>query len=98
MAYEPSEGLFAGLALIDKSTITAASSDQSKFTELMSLAQANLAGDKVLDAAGNATKNGMLKAVDLDGKAADKIKAIYSDLAAASSAVIGASGYQRCTR
>ena len=92
MAYEPSEGLFAGLALIDKTTITAAISDQSKFTELMSLAQTNLAGDKVLDAAGNATKNGMLKAVDLDGKAADKIKAIYSDLAAASSAVLGARG------
>ena len=92
MAYEPSEGLFAGLALIPKNTITAATSDQSKFQELMSLAQANLAGDKVLDAAGNATKNGMLKAVDLDGKAADKIKAIYSDLAAASSAVLGARG------
>ena len=92
MAYEPSEGLFAGLALIDKSTITAASGDQSKFQELMTQAVSNLAGDKVLDAAGNATKNGMLKAVDLDGKAADKIKAIYSDLAAASSAVLGARG------
>ena len=92
MAYEPSEGLFAGLALIDKSTITAASSNQSKFQELMTLAVSNLAGDNVLDAAGNATKNGMLKAVDLEGKAADKIKAIYSDLAAASSAVLGARG------
>ena len=92
MAYEPSEGLFAGLALIDKTTITAAVSDQSKFTELMSLAQANLAGDKVLDAAGNATKNGMLKAVDLEGKDSNKIKAIYADLAAASSAVLGARG------
>tara|TARA_B100001094_G_scaffold131356_1_gene127201 strand:- start:1467 stop:2786 length:1320 start_codon:yes stop_codon:yes gene_type:complete len=92
MAYEPSEGLFAGLALIDKTTITAASSNQSKFQELMSLAVSKLAGDQVLDAAGNTTKNGMLKAVDLEGKTTDKIKAIYSDLAAASSAVLGARG------
>jgi len=92
MAYEPSEGLFAGLALIPKTTITAAFRDQSKFQQLLTLAVTNLSGDNVLDAAGNATKNGMLKAVDLEGKPSDKIKAIYSDLAAASSAVLGARG------
>ena len=92
MAYEPSEGLFAGLALISATEIKAAANDQSLFKDLYATAVANLKGDKVLDATGNVTKTGMLKAIDLEGKASDKIKAIYSDLAAASSAVLAARG------
>ena len=91
MAYEPSEGLFAGLALIPKKDIMDAANDQSLFKDLYHTAVANLDGDKVKDATGNVTKDGMLKAIKLEGKASDKVKAIYSDLAAASSAVLAAS-------
>jgi hypothetical protein len=48
----------------------------------------NLKSNKVLDAAGNATKNGMIKIIDLD-TSSKKPEDIYGDLAASISAVLG---------
>ena len=66
MAFEPSEGLYAGLSFVSTADLNAAKNDVGKFKELYFIALENLKGDKVLDAAGNATKNGMIKIIDLD--------------------------------
>ena len=66
MAFEPSEGLYAGLSFVPTSVLTEAKSSDDKFKELYFVALENLKSDKVLDAAGNATKNGMIKIIDLN--------------------------------
>ena len=88
MAFEPSEGLYAGLSFVPTSDLNAAKNDQGKFKELYFVALENLKSDKVLDAAGNATKNGMIKIIDLD-TSSKKPQDIYGDLAASISAVLG---------
>jgi len=88
MAFEPSEGLYAGLSFVSTADLTEAKSNDDKFKELYFVALENLKGDKVLDAAGNATKNGMIKIIDLD-TSTKKPQDIYGDLAASISAVLG---------
>ena len=88
MAFEPSEGLYAGLSFVSTADLTAAKSDTDKFKELYFVALENLKSNKVLDAAGNATKNGMIKIIDLD-TSSKKPQDIYGDLAASISAVLG---------
>ena len=88
MAFEPSEGLYAGLSFVSTAELNAAKSDAEKFKELYFTALNNLKSDKVLDAAGNATKNGMIKIIDLD-TSSKKPQDIYGDLAASISAVLG---------
>jgi len=88
MAFEPSEGLYAGLSFVSTSELELAKSDDNKFKELYFIALENLKGNKVLDAAGNATKNGMIKIIDLD-TSTKKPQDIYGDLAASISAVLG---------
>jgi len=88
MAFEPSEGLYAGLSFVSTADLTEAKSSDDKFKELYFVALENLKGDKVLDAAGNATKNGMIKIIDLD-TSTKKPQDIYGDLAASISAVLG---------
>ena len=88
MAFEPSEGLYAGLSFVPTSDLNAAKNDEGKFKELYFVALENLKSDKVLDAAGNATKNGMIKIIDLD-TSSKKPQDIYGDLAASISAVLG---------
>ena len=90
MAYEPSEGLFAGLALVPHNVLDAARDDKTCFEKLMKTARDNLAGPRVLDASDEKTKNGMIAATDIDSATAAKQKAIYADLAAALSAILGA--------
>ena len=88
MAFEPSEGLYAGLSFVPTADLTEAKSSDDKFKELYFVALENLKSDKVLDAAGNATKNGMIKIIDLD-TSSKKPQDIYGDLAASISAVLG---------
>ena len=88
MAFEPSEGLYAGLSFVSTADLNAAKNDIDKFKELYFVALENLKGDKVLDAAGNATKNGMIQIIDLD-TSKKKPEDIYGDLAASISAVLG---------
>ena len=88
MAFEPSEGLYAGLSFVPTADLTEAKSSDDKFKQLYFVALENLKSDKVLDAAGNATKNGMIKIIDLD-TSSKKPQDIYGDLAASISAVLG---------
>ena len=88
MAFEPSEGLYAGLSFVPTSVLTEAKSSDDKFKELYFVALENLKSDKVLDAAGNATKNGMIKIIDLNTSSKNP-QDIYGDLAASISAVLG---------
>jgi hypothetical protein len=88
MAFEPSEGLYAGLSFVSTADLTEAKSSDDKFKELYFVALENLKSDKVLDAAGNATKNGMIKIIDFD-TSTKKPQDIYGDLAASISAVLG---------
>ena len=88
MAFEPSEGLYAGLSFVSTADLQASRNDVDKFKELYFVALENLKSDKVLDAAGNATKNGMIKIIDLD-TSSKKPQDIYGDLAASISAVLG---------
>jgi hypothetical protein len=68
--------------------LNAAKNDTDKFKQLYFVALENLKSDKVLDAAGNATKNGMIKIIDLDTSSKSP-QDIYGDLAASISAVLG---------
>jgi len=88
MAFEPSEGLYAGLSFISTADLNAAKNDTNKFKELYFVALENLKSDRVLDAAGNATKNGMIKIIDLQ-TSSKKPEEIYGDLSASISAVLG---------
>ena len=88
MAFEPSEGLYAGLSFVSTADLNAAKNDTGKFKELYFVALENLKSNKVLDAAGNATKNGMINIIDLD-TSSKKATDIYGDLAASISAVLG---------
>ena len=88
MAFEPSEGLYAGLSFVSTADLESAKNDDDKFKQLYFVALENLKSDKVLDAAGNATKNGMIKIIDLD-TSSKKATDIYGDLAASISAVLG---------
>ena len=88
MAFEPSEGLYAGLSFVSTADLNDAKNDKEKFKELYFVALENLKSNKVLDAAGNATKNGMIRIIDLD-TSSKKPQDIYGDLAASISAVLG---------
>ena len=88
MAFEPSEGLYAGLSFVSTEDLNAAKNNSDKFKELYFVALENLKSNKVLDAAGNATKNGMIKIIDLE-TSSKKPQDIYGDLAASISAVLG---------
>lgn len=83
MAFEISEGLYAGLSLIKTSQLEKATRDRDEFINLLEISKVNLSGNGVLDAAGNATKNGMLKEIDSKNE-----KDKYDNLAAALSAVL----------
>jgi hypothetical protein len=88
MAFEPSEGLYAGLSFVSTADLNAAKNDVGKFKELYFIALDNLKSNKVLDAAGNATKNGMVQIIDLNTSSKSE-EDIYKDLAASISAVLG---------
>ena len=84
MAFEISEGLYAGLSLVPTSQLVSATTNKETFLGLLDIVVNNLSGGGVLDAAGNQTKNGMLREISLK-----KDKEKYDNLAASVSAVLG---------
>jgi hypothetical protein len=90
MAFEPSEGLYAGLSFVSTSDLNAAKSDINKFKDLYFVALETLkTSNKIKDGAGNQTRNGLIKEIDLtDNKDPKKEKEIYSDLAGVIGAVL----------
>lgn len=87
MAYEPSEGLYAGASFLNTAELRASISNAEVFDSLYEKILANLQGNSVKDAQGDATKKGMIAAIQINSEA-DK-KRVYADMAAAISAVIG---------
>jgi len=89
MAFEASEGLYAGLSLIETNDLREASTNINKFTEVYRRAFNLLKDSKlILDGAGNKTRNGLVAATNLD-KATEKVTAdLYDDCAGAISAVL----------
>ena len=53
-------------SFVSTEDLNAAKNNSDKFKELYFVALENLKSNKVLDAAGNATKNGMIKIIDLE--------------------------------
>ena len=89
MAFEASEGLYAGLSLIETNDLREASTNINKFIEVYRRAF-NLLKDSplIFDGAGNKTRNGLVVATNLD-KATEKVTAdLYDDCAGAISAVL----------
>ena len=87
MAYEPSEGLYAGCSFLSTAELESAKKNPEVFDSLYEKILSNLQGRGVLDAAGNATKRGMIAAIQIPDEAAKK--KVYADMAAAISAVLG---------
>lgn len=90
MAFEPSEGLYAGLSFVPTNDLNAAKTDNNKFKNLYLIALETLkTSDKIKDGAGNQTRNGLIKEIDLtNNKDPKKEKEIYSDLAGVIGAVL----------
>ena len=89
MAFEASEGLYAGLSLIDTSELKESSTNINKFKELYDKAFVNLQDSKLIkDGAGNKTRNGLVSVTNLT-RATEKIRSdLYDDCAGAISAVL----------
>ena len=89
MAFEASEGLYAGLSLIETNDLREASTNINKFEDVYRRAVNFLKDSKlILDGAGNKTRKGLVAATDLS-KATEKIKSdLYDDCAGAISAVL----------
>ena len=89
MAFEASEGLYAGLSLIETNDLREASTNINKFEDVYRRAVNLLKDSKlILDGAGNKTRNGLVAATDLS-KATEKVKSdLYNDCAGAISAVL----------
>ena len=89
MAFEASEGLYAGLSLIDTSELKEASTNINKFKELYDKAFVNLQDSKLIkDGAGNKTRNGLVSVTNLTGATEKKRSDLYNDCAGAMSAVL----------
>ena len=89
MAFEASEGLYAGLSLIDTSDLKEASTNINKFKELYDKAFVNLQDSKLIkDGAGNKTRNGLVSVTNLTGATEKKRSDLYDDCAGAMSAVL----------
>ncbi len=99
MSLELSEGFFAGLSLVDTTTLEEAKGNKNNFRALYDVAVKNLGGGRVLDGKGNKTKTGMVKGVDKQKMGTDdagdpiviteSTKELYDDCAKALSAVLG---------
>jgi len=86
MAYEPSEGLYAGLSFVPTSELEAAKGDSEKFAALYQKAFQLFKTSKVKDKGGE--KLGMCKVIDLGGKTEKEVGVLYSDLASQISGVL----------
>ncbi len=88
MAYEPSEGLYAGLSLIDTSTLKEAKNGGEKFIDLYNTAVNTLKDSGNIKEKGTSTRTGLAAALDLTKLNEKKISEVYDDLAGAISAVL----------
>ena len=89
MAFEASEGLYAGLSLIETNDLREASTNINKFKELYDKAFVNLRDSKLIkDGAGNKTRNGLVSSTNLTGATEKKRSDLYDDCAGAISAVL----------
>ena len=88
MAYEPSEGLYAGLSLIDTSTLKEAKNGGQKFLDLYNTSVNMLKESKDIKEKGTQTRNGLAAALDISSATEKKKGDVYDDLAGAISAVL----------
>tara|TARA_R100001082_G_scaffold106900_1_gene80242 strand:- start:52 stop:1407 length:1356 start_codon:yes stop_codon:yes gene_type:complete len=88
MAYEPSEGLYAGLSLLPTSDLNEAKSGGQKFLDLYNTAVNMLKESGDIKEKGTATRNGLVAALDLTKLTEKKVSEVYDDLAGAISAVL----------
>jgi len=89
MAFEASEGLYAGLSLLETTDLRDASNNINKFKELYDKAFINLQDSELIkDGAGNKTRNGLVSVTNLTGATEKKRSDLYSDCAGAISAVL----------
>ena len=88
MAYEPSEGLYAGLSLLPTSDLKEAKSGGQKFLDLYNTAVNMLKESGNIKEKGTATRTGLAEALDLTKLTEKKVSEVYDDLAGAISAVL----------
>ena len=88
MAYEPSEGLYAGLSLLSTPDLNEAKSGGQKFLDLYNTAVNMLKESGDIKEKGNQTRNGLAAALDLTKLTEKKRSEVYDDLAGAVSAVL----------
>ena len=88
MAYEPSEGLYAGLSLLSTSDLNEAKSGGQKFLDLYNTAVNMLKESGDIKEKGNQTRNGLAAALDISNATEKKRGEVYDDLAGAISAVL----------
>ena len=80
MAFEASEGLYAGLSLIGTTELEEAKNNINKFKELYDKAFVNLQDSKLIkDGAGNKTRNGLVSVTNLTGATEKKRSDLYDD-------------------
>ena len=88
MAYEPSEGLYAGLSLLSTSDLRQAESGGQKFLDLYNTVVNTLKDSGNIQEKGTATRTGLVAALDLSKLTEKKVSEVYDDLAGAISAVL----------
>ena len=88
MAYEPSEGLYAGLSLLSTSDLNEAKNGGQKFLDLYNTAVNMLKDSGDIKEKGTATRTGLAAALDLTKLTEKKVSEVYDDLAGAISAVL----------
>lgn len=89
MAFEASEGLYAGLSLIGTTELEESKNNINKFKKLYDKAFINLQDSELIkDGAGNKTRNGLVSVTNLTGATEKKRSDLYSDCAGAISAVL----------
>ena len=93
MAFEASEGLYAGLSLIGTTELEEATNNINKFKEIYDKAFVNLQDSGLIkDGAGNKTRNGLVSVTNLTSATEKKRSDLYSDCAGAISAVLATRG------
>ena len=88
MAYEPSEGLYAGLSLLSTSDLNEAKNGGQKFLDLYNTAVNTLKDSGNIKEKGTSTRTGLAAALDLTKLTEKKVSEVYDDLAGAISAVL----------
>jgi len=88
MAFEPSEGLYAGLSLLPTSDLNQSKGGGEKFLNLYNTAVNMLKDSKKIKEKGTQTRNGLAGVLDISNVTEKKRSELYDDLAGAISAVL----------